>query len=49
MAVQEETALAFVLYRGLTLLDLVGPLQVFAGLRRFNGQSRAGLRGERTR
>jgi hypothetical protein len=34
MATQEHNTVAFVLYPGLTLLDLVGPLQVFASLRR---------------
>jgi transcriptional regulator GlxA family with amidase domain len=38
MATQEQKTVAFVLYPGLTLLDLVGPLQVFASLRRFNDQ-----------
>jgi transcriptional regulator GlxA family with amidase domain len=38
MATQEQKTVAFVLYPGLTLLDLVGPLQVFASLRRFNNQ-----------
>jgi hypothetical protein len=33
MATQEHNTVAFVLYPGLTLLDLVGPLQVFASLR----------------
>jgi transcriptional regulator GlxA family with amidase domain len=38
MATQEQKTVAFVLYPGLTLLDLVGPLQVFSSLRRFNDQ-----------
>jgi transcriptional regulator GlxA family with amidase domain len=38
MASQEQKIVAFVLYPGLTLLDLVGPLQVFASLRRFSDQ-----------
>ena len=33
MATQERQAIAFVLYPGLTLLDMVGPLQVFSLLR----------------
>jgi transcriptional regulator GlxA family with amidase domain len=40
MATQEQKTVAFVLYPGLTLLDLVGPLQVFASLRQFNDQFR---------
>jgi transcriptional regulator GlxA family with amidase domain len=40
MATQEQKTVAFVLYPGLTLLDLVGPLQVFASLRQFNDQYR---------
>jgi hypothetical protein len=40
MATQEQKTVAFVLYPGLTLLDLVGPLQVFASLRQFNNQYR---------
>src|SRR4029453_15558588 len=40
MATQEHNTVAFVLYPGLTLLDLVGPLQVFASLRQFNDQYR---------
>ena len=40
MATQEPKTVAFVLYPGLTLLDLVGPLQVFASLRLFNHQYR---------
>jgi transcriptional regulator GlxA family with amidase domain len=38
---------AFVLYPGLTLLDLVGPLQVFASLRQFNDQYRPVVVAER--
>jgi transcriptional regulator GlxA family with amidase domain len=44
---QEQQTVAFVLYPGLTLLDLVGPLQVFASLRRFNDQYRPVVAAER--
>ena len=47
MATQEHNTVAFVLYPGLTLLDLVGPLQVFASLRRFNDQYRPVVVAER--
>jgi transcriptional regulator GlxA family with amidase domain len=47
MATQEQKTVAFVLYPGLTLLDLVGPLQVFASLRRFSDQYRAVVVAER--
>ena len=47
MATQEQQTVAFVLYPGLTLLDLVGPLQVFASLRRFNDQYRPVVVAER--
>jgi putative intracellular protease/amidase len=47
MATQEQKTVAFVLYPGLTLLDLVGPLQVFAGLRRFSDQYRPVVVAER--
>ena len=47
MAIQEQKTVAFVLYPGLTLLDLVGPLQVFASLRRFNDQYRPVVVAER--
>ena len=47
MAAQEQKTVAFVLYPGLTLLDLVGPLQVFASLRRFNDQYRPVVVAER--
>ena len=40
MATQAQKTVAFVLYPGITLLDLVGPLQVFASLRQFNDQYR---------
>jgi hypothetical protein len=40
MATREQKTVAFVLYSGLTLLDLVGPLQVFASLRQFNDRYR---------
>ena len=32
----ESKTFAFVLYPGLTILDLVGPLQVISGLQRFD-------------
>jgi transcriptional regulator GlxA family with amidase domain len=38
MATQEPKTIAFVLYPGITLLDMVGPLQVFSVLRGFNDQ-----------
>jgi transcriptional regulator GlxA family with amidase domain len=38
MAAQEPKTIAFVLYPGITLLDMVGPLQVFSVLRGFNDQ-----------
>jgi transcriptional regulator GlxA family with amidase domain len=44
---QQQKTVAFVLYPGLTLLDLVGPLQVFASLRRFNDQYRPMVVAER--
>jgi putative intracellular protease/amidase len=47
MATQEQQTVAFVLYPGLTLLDLVGPLQVFASLRQFNDQYRPVVVAER--
>jgi transcriptional regulator GlxA family with amidase domain len=47
MATQEQKTVAFVLYPGLTLLDLVGPLQVFASLRQFNNQYRPVVVAER--
>jgi transcriptional regulator GlxA family with amidase domain len=47
MATQEQKTVAFVLYPGLTLLDLVGPLQVFSSLRRFNDQYRPVVVAER--
>ena len=47
MAAQEQKTVAFVLYPGLTLLDLVGPLQVFASLRRFTQQYRPVVVAER--
>jgi hypothetical protein len=47
MAIQESKTVAFVLYPGLTLLDLVGPLQVFASLRRFSDQYRPVVVAER--
>ena len=47
MATQEPKTVAFVLYPGITLLDLVGPLQVFAALRRFSDQYRPVVVAER--
>jgi transcriptional regulator GlxA family with amidase domain len=47
MATQAQQTVAFVLYPGLTLLDLVGPLQVFASLRRFTQQYRPVVVAER--
>ena len=47
MATPEQKTVAFVLYPGLTLLDLVGPLQVFASLRQFNNQYRPVVVAER--
>jgi transcriptional regulator GlxA family with amidase domain len=47
MATQEQKIVAFVLYPGLTLLDLVGPLQVFSSLRGFNDQYRPVVVAER--
>jgi transcriptional regulator GlxA family with amidase domain len=47
MATQEQKTVAFVLYPGLTLLDMVGPLQVFASLRQFNDQYRPVVVAER--
>jgi transcriptional regulator GlxA family with amidase domain len=47
MATQEQKTVAFVLHPGLTLLDLVGPLQVFASLRQFNDQYRPVVVAER--
>jgi transcriptional regulator GlxA family with amidase domain len=47
MATQEPKTVAFVLYPGITLLDLAGPLQVFASLRQFNDQYRPVVVAER--
>jgi transcriptional regulator GlxA family with amidase domain len=47
MSTHEQKTVAFVLYPGLTLLDLVGPLQVFASLRRFTQQYRPVVVAER--
>jgi transcriptional regulator GlxA family with amidase domain len=47
MATQAQKTVAFVLYPGITLLDLVGPLQVFSSLRQFNDQYRPVVVGER--
>ena len=47
MATQAQKTVAFVLYPGITLLDLVGPLQVFSSLRQFNDQYRPVVVAER--
>jgi transcriptional regulator GlxA family with amidase domain len=47
MATPESKTVAFVLYPGITLLDLVGPLQVFSSLRQFNNQYRPVVVAER--
>jgi transcriptional regulator GlxA family with amidase domain len=47
MTAQPATTIAFVLYPGITLLDLVGPLQVFVSLRQFNDQYRPVVVAER--
>jgi transcriptional regulator GlxA family with amidase domain len=47
MTNQDQKTVAFVLYPGLTLLDLVGPLQVFTTLRFFNDQYRPVVVAER--
>jgi transcriptional regulator GlxA family with amidase domain len=47
MTNQDQKTVAFVLYPGLTLLDLVGPLQVFTTLRFFNNQYRPVVVAER--
>jgi transcriptional regulator GlxA family with amidase domain len=47
MATQAQKTVAFVMYPGITLLDLVGPLQVFASLRQFNDQYRPVVVAER--
>ena len=43
----DQKTVAFVLYPSLTLLDLVGPLQVFTTLRFFNDQYRPVVVAER--
>ena len=48
MATHEPKTIAFVLYPGITLLDLVGPLQVFSLLRRFNDQYQPVVVAEQT-
>jgi transcriptional regulator GlxA family with amidase domain len=48
MATQEPKTIAFVLYPGITLLDMVGPLQVFSELRSFNDQYQPVVVAERT-
>jgi hypothetical protein len=47
MATQEPKTIAFVLYPGITLLDMVGPLQVFSLLQGFNDQHRPVVVAER--
>jgi transcriptional regulator GlxA family with amidase domain len=47
MATPQQT-IAFVLYPGITLLDMVGPLQVFSLLRGFNDQYQPVVVAERT-
>jgi transcriptional regulator GlxA family with amidase domain len=47
MATQEPKTIAFVLYPGITLLDMVGPLQVFSVLQGFNDQYRPVVVAER--
>jgi transcriptional regulator GlxA family with amidase domain len=47
LATQAQRTVAFVLYPGVTLLDLVGPLQVFSSLRQFNDQYRPVVVAER--
>jgi len=44
---QKEKEIAFVLYEGLTPLDLVGPLQVIAALSKFSGRIKPVVVGER--
>jgi hypothetical protein len=40
MTTSEQKTIAFVLYPGITLLDMVGPLQVFSVLRGFDDRYR---------
>jgi transcriptional regulator GlxA family with amidase domain len=47
MATQEPKTIAFVLHPGITLLDMVGPLQVFSVLQGFNDQYRPVVAAER--
>jgi transcriptional regulator GlxA family with amidase domain len=47
MATQGPKTVAFVLYPGITLLDMVGPLQVFSVLQGFNDQYRPVVVAER--
>jgi len=47
MATQDQKTIAFVVYPGLTLFDLAGPLQVFAGVSRLAPEYRAMVVGER--
>src|SRR5215203_6710540 len=46
MASQEQKTIAFVVYPGLTLFDLAGPLQVFAGVSRLAPEYRTVVVGE---
>ena len=47
MAAEEQKTIAFVVYPGLTLFDLAGPLQVFAGVSRLAPEYRAVVVSER--
>jgi transcriptional regulator GlxA family with amidase domain len=47
MATQEPKTIAFMLYPGIKLLDMVGPLQVFSVLQGFNDQYRPVVVAER--
>ena len=44
---QNQKTIAFVLYKGLTLFDLAGPLQVFSGVSQLAPQYRTVVVGER--
>jgi transcriptional regulator GlxA family with amidase domain len=45
--VQNQKTIAFVLYPGLTLFDLAGPLQIFAGVSQLDPEYRTVVVGER--
>ena len=45
--VQNQKTIAFVLYPGLTLFDLAGPLQIFAGVSQLAPEYRTVVVGER--